>query len=157
MAPDGKLLTLARGKAGRMSTDWHALWARLEGAYAAGTLRCYRSDTAVFCAWCAERELTPFPASPAVVRSFLDSRAPHLSAATRRRRLAALRKAHALLELPDPMAAEVNRLALRRVLRGKCARPRQAKGMTQCHLEAFLAVQPDTPWGLRNRAMLALG
>lgn len=87
--------------------DWHALWARLEGAYVAGTLRCYRSHTASL-----------------------------------RRRLPALRKAHALLKLPDPMAAGVNRLAPR----GTCARPRQARGMTQHHLEAS-----------RNRAMLAAG
>jgi integrase len=29
--------------------------------------------------------------------------------------------------------------------------------MTRAHLEQCLAVQPDSPWGLRNRALLSLG
>jgi integrase len=29
--------------------------------------------------------------------------------------------------------------------------------MTRAHLERCLAVQPDSPWGLRNRALLSLG
>lgn len=29
--------------------------------------------------------------------------------------------------------------------------------MTRDYLERFLAMQPDSPWGLRNRAMLSLG
>ena len=36
-------------------------------------------------------------------------------------------------------------------------RPKQAKGLTREYLEAFIASEPDTPWGIRNRAMLALG
>jgi len=36
-------------------------------------------------------------------------------------------------------------------------RPKQAKGMTREYLEKFLAVQPDTPIGLRNRALLSIG
>lgn len=153
----GKLPPVGRTESESMATDWQAAWARLEGAYAASTLRSYRMDCAIFAAWCASRDATPFPATPATICAFLDSEAPRVSAATLRRRLAALRKAHRLLDLPDPTAPEAVQLALRRVLRAKLARPRQAKGMTQGYLEAFLATQPDTPWGLRNRAMLALG
>ena len=29
--------------------------------------------------------------------------------------------------------------------------------MTRGHLDKCLAAQPDTPWGLRNRAMISLG
>jgi site-specific recombinase XerD len=36
-------------------------------------------------------------------------------------------------------------------------RPKQAKGLTRKYLDAFLEIQPDTPTGLRNRAMLSLG
>ena len=114
-------------------------------------------DCAIFAAWCAARDATPFPAAPATICGFLDSDAQRVVAATLGRRLAALRKAHHLLGLPDPTTPEAEHLALRRVLRAKLARPRQAKGMTQAYLEASVAAQPDTPWGLRNRAMLALG
>jgi integrase len=36
-------------------------------------------------------------------------------------------------------------------------RQSQAKGLTEPYLRQFLESEPDTPWGLRNRAMLALG
>jgi integrase/recombinase XerD len=36
-------------------------------------------------------------------------------------------------------------------------RPKQAKGMTRDYLERFLEVQPNSSWGLRNKAMLSLG
>ncbi|WP_435988443.1 tyrosine-type recombinase/integrase [Sulfitobacter sp. SH24] len=41
--------------------------------------------------------------------------------------------------------------------RAKPVRPQQARGLTAAHLERFLAVQPKTPWGMRNTAMLSLG
>ncbi|MCI5041809.1 MAG: tyrosine-type recombinase/integrase [Donghicola eburneus] len=46
---------------------------------------------------------------------------------------------------------------MRRILRSTPIRPKQAKAATQTYLERFLECQPDTPTGLRNRAMLAVG
>lgn len=42
-------------------------------------------------------------------------------------------------------------------LGSKLNRPKQAKGMTREYLEKCIAVQPDDPWGMRNRAMISLG
>ena len=74
-----------------------------------------------------------------------------------RRRLYAIRKAHRLLHLPDPTFDEDINITFRRIRRAKFGRPKQAKGLTRKYLDAFLDVQPDNPWGLRNRAMLSLG
>ena len=76
---------------------------------------------------------------------------------TVRRRLYAIRKVHRLLRLPDPTHDEDINLSLRRVRRSKAVRPKQAKGLTRHYLDRFLDTQPDTPRGLRNRAMLSLG
>jgi len=76
---------------------------------------------------------------------------------TVRRRLYAIRKAHRLLRLPDPTFDEEINITFRRIRRAKFTRPKQAKGLTRKYLDAFLEVQPDSPWGLRNRAMLSLG
>ncbi|MEP5937626.1 MAG: tyrosine-type recombinase/integrase [Erythrobacter sp.] len=46
---------------------------------------------------------------------------------------------------------------MRKVRRGRSIRPRQAKGLTRNYLDQFLESEPNTPWGLRNRAMLAFG
>ena len=40
---------------------------------------------------------------------------------------------------------------------GSTVFPVSTKGMTRAHLDRCLAVQPDSPWGLRNRAMISLG
>lgn len=71
--------------------------------------------------------------------------------------LYAIRKAHRLLRLPDPTYDEEINLTFRRIRRTRAVRPQQAKGLTRPFLDRFLASEPDTPWGLRNRAMLSLG
>ncbi|ANK80018.1 MAG: hypothetical protein TEF_03870 [Rhizobiales bacterium NRL2] len=59
--------------------------------------------------------------------------------------------------MPDPTFDEEINLAFRRIRRRKAVRPKQAKGLTRDYLDRFLETEPDTPWGLRNRAMLSLG
>ena len=61
------------------------------------------------------------------------------------------------MNLDDATQSEEVRLTHRRVLRAKLARPKQAKGMTRDYLDQFIALQPNTLIGLRNRAMLTLG
>ena len=78
-------------------------------------------------------------------------------ASTVRRRLYAIRKIHRLLRLPDPTYDEDINLSLRRVRRTRLVRPKQAKELTQNYLKRFIAGEPDTHWGLRNKAMLSLG
>ena len=137
--------------------DWRYEFKRLEGAYAPSTMRAYYSDVQIFVDWCVDSGLDAFPASVDTVCSFLEAQAPDRAASTIRRRLYAIRKAHRLLRLPDPTWDEDINLTLRRVRRAKLTRPKQAKGMTRGYLETFLAAQTDSAWGLRNKAMLALG
>ena len=137
--------------------DWRAEFKRLEGAYAPSTMRSYYSDVEIFVRWCEEQGIAPFPASVTSVCRFLEDQAPDRAPSTVRRRLYAIRKAHRLLRLADPTYDEDINLTFRRIRRAKHTRPKQATGLTRKYLDQFLAVQPDGPWGLRNRAMLSLG
>jgi len=137
--------------------DWRAEFKRLEGAYAPSTLRSYYADIEIFEDWCDKQGIVPFPAGVSAVCAFLENQAPGKAPSTVRRRLYAIRKAHRLLNLPDPTYDEDINITYRRIRRAKFGRPKQAKGLTRKYLDAFLAVQPDTPIGLRNRAMLMLG
>jgi integrase/recombinase XerD len=137
--------------------DWRSEFKRLEGAYAPATLKSYHSDIEIFETWCVARSIQPFPASVPVVCQFLEDQAPNLAPSTVRRRLYGIRKAHRLLQLPDPTFDEEIDITFRRIRRAKAVRPKQAKGLTRKYLDKFLAVQPDNPWGLRNRTMLSLG
>ena len=121
-------------------------------------MRSYRADVEAFEHWCSGNGITkPFPATVETVCEFLEDQGRSKAPSTVRRRLYAIRKVHCLLRLPDPTHDEDINLAMRKVRRQKPIRPRQAKGLTRNYLDRFLESEPDTPWGLRNRAMLALG
>ncbi len=121
-------------------------------------MRSYRADVEAFENWCVENGINaPFPAAVETVCCFLEDQGKCRAPSTVQRRLYAIRKVHRLLRLPDPTYDEDINLAMRKVRRARAVRPRQAKGLTRKYLESFLESEPDTPWGLRNRAMLALG
>ena len=139
------------------TVDWRSEFTRLDGAYAASTMRSYRADVEIFDRWCQKNGMDAFPASVATVCAFLQEQGRLIAPSSVRRRLYAIRKIHSLLRLPDPTRDEEVQLTYRRINRGKAMRPKQAKALTQAYLERFVAAEPDTAWGLRNRAMLALG
>lgn len=140
------------------SRDCRSEFQRFEGAYAPATMRSYYADVEAFENWCVDNQISqPFPASVGTVCRFLEDQGKSRAPSTVQRRLYAIRKVHRLLRLPDPTYDEDINLAMRKVRRQKLIRPRQAKGLTRGYLERFLRSEPDTPWGLRNRAMLALG
>ena len=68
---------------------------------AAATRRAYRSDFAIFEAWCVERGAA-LPASPATVAAFLAAEASRVRPSTIGRRVAAIRYAHKLAGHPTP-------------------------------------------------------
>ncbi len=137
--------------------SWRTEFRRLEGAYAPSTMRSYYSDVQTFVDWCNLAQFAPFPASVEIVCEFIEEQGKTKAASTVRRRLYAIRKVHRLLRLPDPTYDEEINLSLRRVRRAKLVRPKQAKGLTRDYLERFIAAEPDSPWGLRNKAMMSLG
>ena len=139
------------------SLNWRAEFERLRGAFAASTIRSYISDVRLFAEWCSQKEVEAFPASVKCVCAFLEAQAPQLAPSTVRRRLYSIRKVHRLLRLPDPTWDEEIVISMRRIRRAKLGRPRQAKGLTKSYRDAFLAAQPNSPWGLRNQTMIALG
>ncbi|MFU8865880.1 MAG: tyrosine-type recombinase/integrase [Rhodobacterales bacterium] len=137
--------------------DWRSEFKRLDGAYAPATMRSYRSDVEAFENWCNCNGSTPFPASVATVCAFLEEQGREMAPSSVRRRLYAIRKVHVLLRLADPTRDEDINLTYRRINRINAVRPKQAKALTRDYLDRFLVSEPDTPWGLRNRAMLSLG
>lgn len=121
-------------------------------------MRSYRAHVEAFEHWCSENGITkPFPARIETVCEFVEDQGQSKAPSTVQRRLYAIRKVHRLLRLPDPTYDENINLAMRKVRYQKRTRPRQAKGLTRSYLDQFLESEPDTPWDLRNRAILALG
>jgi site-specific recombinase XerD len=156
------LATISCGKQGCSKTrlrlvDWRSAIARLEGAYSENTLRAYRADFALFESWCKKARRSPLPASPETVAAFVAHDAIKSSPSTLRRRLAGIRKVHRLLRLANPVEDEEVLIAMRRALRTKPRRQKQAHGLTRELRDKLLAACPDTLLGLRNRALVAVG
>ena len=137
--------------------DWKSALTKLEGAYAPSTLKAYYNDLRAFVDWAENNDRPPFPAGADAICQFIEFQAPHRAVSTIQRRLYALRKVHNLLGLNDCLNSPEISLAFRRVARRNLVRPKQAAPLTKAQLQDFIEAQPDTPWGLRSRAMLSLG
>ncbi len=141
----------------RKRLDWRSAFSRLEGAYADSTLKAYRADVETFARWCKDRGRRPFPASPKQLATFIENEARQCSVATIKRRLAAIRKIHRLLKIDNPVAVEEVKLAFRRALWKKLARPRQSLGLTRELRDQLIDACEDTLAGKRDSAILAVG
>jgi hypothetical protein len=100
--------------AGRLES--HAQAAR--GALADRTCRALASDSRIWSAWCAERNVSALPAEPTTVVAFVDGQGEIKSPATIRRYVATIAHMHRAAELTDPTKAEVVRLACDMSCRG---------------------------------------
>ncbi len=70
---DGALVPLAPGLPSILDGEVSRARAYIEAARAGATRRAYAADWATFTAWCAARELSPLPATPATVAVFVTS------------------------------------------------------------------------------------
>jgi integrase/recombinase XerD len=131
----------SRRHSGHVLSNWRAAIARLGGAYSENTLRSYRADFTAFEDWCRNERKRALPASPETVAGFIAHEAPKYLPNTLRRRVAGIRKIHRLMRLPNPVEDEEVLLAMRRALRTKPRRPKQAYTLI----------------GIRNRAIIAVG
>lgn len=136
---------------------WIDHFKRLEGAYAPSTIRAYYDDVRSFVDWCGRRRLESFPARVETVCAFVEDQGSRLVPTTVRRRIGAIGKLHRLMSLPDPTRNEEVQISMRRIVRSRRLPPQQARGLSRDQLSEVLAVQPETGWGLRDRAILALG
>jgi len=92
----------------------------------AATRRAYRSDFAIFTAWCAGRALNQIPAAAQTVAAFIADQAnAGFRASTLGRRVAASAFAHALAGLEPPTSSKAVRVVLGGARRKIGTRPTQ--------------------------------
>ena len=137
--------------------DWQSELKRLDGAYAPSTMKSYRVNVEIFVSWCEKHELQPLPASVQSVAGFLLDQSKSCAVSTIRQRIYAIRKIHNLMGLIDPTLDEEINLVFRRIRRSKFERPKQAKALNRNHRDNFLRALPQTPWGLRDKAIISTG
>lgn len=136
---------------------WLVALGDLEGAYAENTIRAYRTDFALFEQWCQATGAEALPASPETLANYVEALAPAKTQATIRRHVAGIGRVHRLLGHVNPAASETVALAVRRMLRAKGRRQKQAAGLSSILRDQLIAACGDTLRGLRDRAMITVG
>ncbi|TXM90312.1 hypothetical protein FV232_24650 [Methylobacterium sp. WL30] len=125
---------------------------------ASATVRAYKSDAAVFTAWCMGHGVSSLPAAPDTVAAFLSHEAAAgRASSTIGRRLAAIAYAHKIADLPDPGAHETVHAVIKGIRRRPDTEIRQKTAATAEVLAAMLSHVPPGLAGKRDRALLGLG
>jgi site-specific recombinase XerD len=124
---------------------------------AASTRKAYGTDFRIFKDWCDARAVPSLPAAPETVAAYLAAHASTSKASTLGRRVAAIRYAHKLAELPVPTDAEGVKATMRGIRRTYgSARVRKSPAVAGKML-GMVATAPDKLAGLRDRALLLIG
>lgn len=121
------------------------------------TRRAYKTDFAIFRAWCESRHLEALPASSATVCAYLASEAKRSKTSTIGRRVAAVRYAHKLANLPVPTDDELVKATMRGIRRTIGAAAVKKSPATGDLLMAMAACTGEGLKGQRDRALLLLG
>jgi integrase len=142
----------------RRAQHQHAIaeWtAAAEGAYAKNTQRAWRADWTFFYRYCEETKQIALPASPATVSTFIHHCvAQQKKAATIRRYLATITRAHKAARCVNPCDDEIVKLALRAAQRSITTRQKQAKGLSWDAIQFYLTIEPTELRDYRDRALV---
>jgi site-specific recombinase XerC len=123
---------------------------------APATRRAYKTDFAIFEAWCAQRDATALPASSKTVAAYLAWEAARSRPSTIGRRVAAIRYAHKLAGLDVPTDDERVKATVRGIRRTKGTAAAKKAPATADRIIA-MANTGQGKVALRDRALLLLG
>ncbi|MBY6266371.1 hypothetical protein EI613_31405 (plasmid) [Azospirillum sp. 412522] len=123
-----------------------------------GTRRAYRSAWGQYTAWCARLGFAPLSGDPQLVGMYLTAASERLAVSTLQVHLAAVVTAHRLVGLSLDPGHPAIAILMDGIRRRKGTRPaRQATPLSLDLLRSMVRAQPDSPLGLRNRALLLAG
>ena len=133
------------------------IFEKFDGAFAENTIRAYRSDFEQYSKWCANKSISPTPATADNLAMYVDELSHTCKSATIRRRVNALGTIYKLSRNPDFTKDPEVVLALKRMHRKIGRRQRQAIPLTHDNVAQLLCQCTTDTIGLRNQVLLLLG
>ena len=130
--------------------------AAADGSLSANTVRALRADLERFAAWCAERGLSPLPATAGTVAAYVEAVSRGLAPATVRRHVSSIAALHRAAGERSPSEHAEVRRALRRMGRRKGSRQGQVEGLTWALRQRLIGAGGSRLIDVRNRAILAV-
>jgi site-specific recombinase XerD len=129
----------------------------IRASKAENTLRGYQSDWREFCAWCEKHGLSPLPATPEAVASYIAECAAWLKVGSIQRRLNAITEAHRAVGLDSPTHTGIVRNTMKGIRRTKGTAPEQKAAALTEDIRAMVEATDTGIIGLRDRALILLG
>ena len=134
--------------------EWQAM---AEGAYSPNTLRAQKADGAIFQAFCESRGDPYLPADPKTIRAYIENCVQAgKKAATIKRYIATIARAHIAAGLLNPCSSEAVRLGLKKMGRETSARQDQAHPLGWKEIKEFIESAGVGLRADRERAMLCV-
>lgn len=136
---------------------FEALFASMQGAYSANTIRAYQSDVALYLNWCNQQNQADDPFRAALLAIYIKQMADHYKSATIRRRIRSISSVLLLSEQPDITRDPKIKLAMKKMHRQIGRAQRQATPLTREILDQLKRQTGDNLRGHRDRLLLQLG
>ena len=128
---------------------------RIDGAYAASTIRAYRSNFIKFIDNCELVGADALPAAPETIAAFVEQLTEdEYHSSTIRQVVASIASIHTLNNYANPTTHSEVKIAVKRMHRKIGRFCQQAHGITKDLLDEMLEVTEDSLRGLRDRALL---
>ena len=128
---------------------------RIDGAYAASTIRAYRSNFIKFIDYCELVDADALPALPETIAAFVGQLTEDgYHSSTIRQVVASIASIHTLNNYENPTTHSEVKIAVKRMHRKIGRFCQQASGITKDLLDEMLKVTDDSLRGLRDRALL---
>ena len=127
-----------------------------QSAWAAATLRAYRSDWRGFTAWCSDRGLDSLPAVPETVALYLSDMAGVKATATLQRHLTSIGQAHKATGHPLPTDDETVRQVWKGIKRTFGTASSGKAPLLTDDVRAMVAHLGGSPIDVRDRALVLL-
>jgi site-specific recombinase XerD len=129
----------------------------IRASKAENTLRGYQSDWREFCAWCEGHGLSPLPATPEAVASYIAECAGRLKVGNIQRRLNAITEAHRAVGQDSPTHTAIVANTMKGIRRTKGTAPEQKAAALTEDIRAMVDVTDAGTIGVRDRALILLG
>jgi integrase len=127
------------------------------GSRSESTWRAYDSDLRDFQAWCSPHELSPLPAEPLTVATYLAALESTRSPSTIRRRLAAISVSHQLAGMKTPTADAGVKAVWAGIRRRKGVAPRKVRAARTKVITTLVAPLDNRLIDVRDRALILIG
>lgn len=136
---------------------FEALFASMQGAYSANTIRAYQSDIAHYLNWCSQQGESGDPFRATLLTVYIKQMADHYKSATIRRRIRSISSVLLLSEQPDITRDPKIKLAMKKMHRQIGRAQHQATPLTREILDQLKQHTGSNLRGKRDRLLLQLG